>query len=82
MGKSGKEPRRVWAVFEEILDRRNGAFIPVIVVEGEHGYRKTDYRWRWPWEMAKEKVKALNADLGITEREATKIIARSMRLDF
>ena len=65
----------------------DGEYIPVAVIEGEQGYRPLSGRGKGsaPWTWGKDRNHALrtadayNENLGLTQREAGKIILSSMR---
>jgi hypothetical protein len=56
----------------------NGNFIPCIAKEREPGYSRTSWNYGKDRDMAEETVETLNLRMGITDKEAARIVATTM----
>lgn len=56
----------------------DGGYIPCIAIEDEPGYYKTNWNWGESLEIAEECARQKNLALGISEKEAFKIVLSSM----
>lgn len=72
------EPRVAYFVNQAITDE-HGEWIVCIAVEGERGYYKTDWHYNCAFQFAEATVAELNARLGVSELDATKIVLGTMR---
>ena len=71
------DSRSVYFLMESQRDE-NGELIVCIAIEGESGYYKTDWRWGKDIDWAEEVARKKNADMGISEEEANKIMLSTM----
>ena len=71
------DSKRVYFLMESQRDE-NGELIVCIAIEGESGYYKTDWRWGKDIDWAEEVARKKNADMGISEEEANKIMLSTM----
>lgn len=73
-----KSQRMVYFI-QPTLVTEDGQYIPCIAKENESGYYKTDWAWGSNLEEAEKLAAQKNASLGISEKEAMKIVLSSMR---
>ena len=66
-----------YMILETVTDE-NGNYIPCIAVEGEKGYNRTNYHWGKDLTLAKEVATDMNTRMGISSRDAMKIILSTM----
>ena len=74
--KTGKDSnnRRAYDVLQTLTDWK-GRYIPIICIEGEKGYYKTDWHWSNDFELAKKIVNDKNLALGLTKKDTAVICA-------
>ena len=60
-------------------ERDQDGFIPCIVVEGERGYYRTDWRWNVTFELAEHMAWERNLKMGTSRDQALRIVLQSMR---
>jgi len=68
----------------------DGEHIPVLVIENEPGYYPmkgngscvASWKWGKDYNKACEVAKVMNKEMGVSEREAERIIGTSMRVSF
>lgn len=70
-------PRVAYFVLESHV-ASNGNYIALIAKEGEKGYHATDWHWGRDYRGAQQIAEDMNTRLGLSPREAAKIIARTM----
>jgi hypothetical protein len=73
-----KRPRIAFFVSETRMDNK-GEYIALIAVEGESGFYKTDWSWGSDFKLAQEIAKERNTRLGLSKKEAAKIVCSTMR---
>jgi hypothetical protein len=61
------------------IRNQHGHFVPCIAKLGERGYFPTNYDYGDDLEIARQAVNEINADLGLTPKDAAYIVASSMR---
>ena len=72
--------RWCYALVDEEKDD-DGNYVPVIIVENNPGYITTDYNWGKDLTKAQEIADDMNRKIGITPKEAVRLIFTSMRID-
>jgi len=72
------EPRKAYFVNQAITDEQ-GNYIPCIAVEGESGYYKTTWTWGKDFNLAEQIANEKNQAMGLSLKEAYKIVFSSMR---
>ena len=70
------EGRMVFTILETEHD--DSGYIPCIVVEGETGYYKTDWRWNCDLPTARDLASDRNTKMGIKPEDAEEIVLDSM----
>ena len=73
-----KEARMVTFV-NQAITTDDGEFIACLAKEGETGYYKTDWIWGKDFAIAQEAADKRNEVIGISKREAAKIVLSTMR---
>ncbi|MDD5547050.1 MAG: hypothetical protein PHO67_07870 [Candidatus Omnitrophica bacterium] len=73
-----KTPRMAFFVMETRMNCK-GEYIALIAIEGERGFYTTDWYWGKDFALAEECAKERNARLGLTEKEAAKIVCSTMK---
>jgi hypothetical protein len=68
----------VYIIQEIARDEQTGEYIPCLVVPGEHGYHKTDWRWGTDYEIAWELANDRNTLLGYIPEQVAKIVLDNM----
>lgn len=66
--------RRAYDVLHTLTNEK-GEYIPIICIEGEKGYHKTDWAWGSDYEFAKGIAEDKNRALGLTKKDAAIICA-------
>jgi len=74
-----QEARMVYFVQQTVTDEE-GNYIPCIAIEGEAGYYKTDWTCGKDLNLAEKLRDDRNTIMGISQKEAHKIILSTMRL--
>jgi hypothetical protein len=72
------EPRKAYFVsqLEQLI---NNGYTVCIAVENEPGYYRTNWYWNTDFATAEQLAAEKNAALGLTEKDAARIIFSSMR---
>ncbi len=73
-----QEVRRVYDVLQTLTNDQ-GEYIPIICIEGESGYHKTDWTWGKDFKTAKKIAREKNLALGYDAKTAYQIIATTYR---
>jgi hypothetical protein len=67
------------AYFVLETERKEGAYIMCVAVEGESGYYKMDWGWHCSFTKAKTETALMNKELGLKEEKVNEIIISTMR---
>jgi len=74
--EKGLKKRCYFILQTQITD--SGEYIPCIAEEGTQGYFKTDWSWGSDIDIAESIADEKNDRMGISKKEALKIVAKSM----
>lgn len=77
--KTGRDSnnRRAYDVLQTLTNEK-GEYTPIICVEGEKGYYKTDWAWGTDFEFAHKIADKKNSALGLTKKDALIICASTL----
>ena len=66
------------AYFVSDAERKEGAYIMCVAVEGEAGFYKIDWGWHCSLAQARAETALMNKKLGLNEEEVNSIIISTM----
>lgn len=71
-------PKNAYFIMESVKNSE-GELIPCIATENESGYHRTDWLWGKDIDKAEEIADMKNLAMGISRKEAARIVLSSMR---